>query len=427
MSAAGLADSTKLRSLIDRSYYLEYEEDQLECVANQANHFNTGTSFLRAIEMSRAENVGLLLDEDATSNGVPMSKQIAMARRFRRFCYDGSARSAGSVRRSMDDMRMYLDDDEIGSVPSQINPPYLTDDDVRRSPQTLVMADLATTEILDQILDASAGTSAWREPLLVSLPEEADLKPSEACISTPLYTAIATGNKAMLCALLDRGFSSNARALIPGSQALTPMQYAIVIRDLETYVLLNVRGADPRIRTPVFGVHILYFAAALLRKDLLKGIGISLSEASTTAMGHSLLHIAALPFNRSDFESSAPKVKQSIHNERGMVASFRICESMKNKPDGGSGAYEDDQQHIVYKLEYESKVEAIHRYEGMERREHTENPEKWIRRLAEDSLQQEAVCKFPVKWWHQARSGYRTSMAIPCCTISLERNFRTCL
>ena len=127
IAAAGLADSTKLRNLIDRSYYLEYEEDRLECVADQANHFNTGTSVLRAIEWSRAENLGLLLDEGANPYGVPMSKQIDMARRFRRFCYDGSARSADSVRWSMDDMEMYLDHEEVGSVRSQIYPPYLTD------------------------------------------------------------------------------------------------------------------------------------------------------------------------------------------------------------------------------------------------------------------------------------------------------------
>ena len=407
--------------MIDRSYYLEYEEDQLECVANQANHFNTGTSILRAIEMSRAENVCLLLDEGADPNGVPMSKQIDMARRFRRFCCDGSARSAESVRLSMNDMEMYLDDDKVGSVPSQISPPYLTDDELADRCRhfgrfwavpccfeidysmdealyhSVVMAGLATTEILDQILEDGADTSAWREPLPAALPEEADLKPSEACISTPPHTAIATGNKAMLCALLDRGFSPNARALISGSQALTPMQYAIVIGELETYVLLNARGADPQIRTTVFGVHILHFAAALLRMDLLKGIGIPLSEASTTAMGHSLLHIAALPSNWSDFENSAPKVNQSIHDERGMVASFRICERMRNELDDGSGAYEEGRRHLVYKAEYESKVEALYRYEGMERRERTKNPKKWIRRLAEDGLQQEAVCRFIVQ------------------------------
>lgn len=407
--------------MIDRSYYLEYEEDQLECVANQANHFNTGTSILRAIEMSRAENVCLLLDEGADPNGVPMSKQIDMARRFRRFCCDGSARSAESVRQSMDDMKMYLDEDEVGSVPSQIHPSFLTDDELadRRRHfgpfwavpccfeidysmeealyHSVVMAGLATTEILDQILEAGADTSAWCEPLPVSLPEEADLKPSEACISTPVHTAIPTGNKAILCALLDRGFSPNARFLISGSQALAPMQFAIVIGDLETYDLLKTRGADPEIRTLVFDVHILHFAAALLRMDLLKGIGVPLSKASTTAMGHSLLRIAALPFNWSDFENSAPKVNQSIHDERGMIASSRICERMRKELDDGSGGYEEGQRHHVYKAEYESKVEALHRYEGMERREPTKNPKKWIKILGKDGLQQETVCKFLVQ------------------------------
>jgi len=175
------------------------------------------------------------------------------------------------------------------------------------------------------------------------------------------------------------------------------MQYAIVIGDLETYNLLRARGADPEIRTPVFDVHVLHFAAALLPMDLLKGIGIPLSKASTTAMGHSLLHVAALPFNWSDVESSAPKVKQSIHDERGMVASFRICERMTKEWDDGSGAYEEGQRHLVYKAEYESKVEALYRYEGMERWERTKNPKKWIRRAAEEGFQQEAVCKFIVQ------------------------------
>jgi hypothetical protein len=119
---------------------------------------------------------------------------------------------------------------------------------------------------------------------------------------------------------------------------LTPIQYAIVIGDLETYYMLRDRGADSDIRTPVFDVHILHFAAALLRVDLLKAIGIPLSKASTTAICHSLLLIAALPFNRSGFEESAPKVKQSIHDERGMVASFRIRgETTKEWDRGGYG------------------------------------------------------------------------------------------
>ena len=201
----------------------------------------------------------------------------------------------------------------------------------------------------------------------------------------------------MLCMLLDRGLSPNARAPISGSQALTRMQYAIVIGDLKTYYLLRSRGADPEIRTPVFGVHILHFAAALLRMDLLKAIDIPLSKASTTVMGHSLLHIAALPFNRSDFQESAPKVKRSIHDERGMVASFRIREDATKVWDSGGHGYSAGQRHLVNKTEIESKVTDLCRYGGMTRRECSSNQKGWARRGADNALQQEAVCKFIIE------------------------------
>lgn len=70
---------------------------------------------------------------------------------------------------------------------------------------------------------------------------------------------------------------------------------------------------------------------------------------------------------------------------------------MRKGLDDGSGAHKEGQRHLVYKAEYKSKVEALYRHEGMESWEPTENPKKWIRRLAEDSLQQEAVCKFLVQ------------------------------
>jgi hypothetical protein len=142
-----------------------------------------------------------------------------------------------------------------------------------------------------------------------------------------------------------------------------------VIGDLDTYHLLRTRGADPDIRTPVFDVHILHFAAALLQVDLLKAVGIPLSKASTTAICHSLLHIAALPFNWSDFEESAPKVKQSIHDERGMVASFRICEETTKEWDRGGYGYTEGQQHLVNNAEFEAKVTYFCSYGGMTSRE----------------------------------------------------------
>jgi hypothetical protein len=174
IAAAGLEDSIKLRCFIERSHHLE----------------------------SRGENVTLLLDEGANPNGVPMSKQIDMARRFRRFCYeDPATNESESMRWNMEDMDISLGDDEISSVPSQIHPPHLIDDELddRRRHcgpfwavphcfeidysmdealyHSVVMAGLATPGILDQILDAGADISAWREPLAETLPEEENLKP----------------------------------------------------------------------------------------------------------------------------------------------------------------------------------------------------------------------------------------------------------
>jgi hypothetical protein len=182
IAAAGLEDSIKLHYFIERSYHLE---GRLENVADQTNHSNTSTSVLRAIGRSRGENVTLLLDEGANPNGVPLSKQIDMARRFRRFCYeDPATNESESIRWNMEDMDISLGDDEIGSVPSQIHPPHLTDDELddRRRHcgpfwavphcfeidysmdealyHSVVMAGLATPEILDQILDAGADISA---------------------------------------------------------------------------------------------------------------------------------------------------------------------------------------------------------------------------------------------------------------------------
>lgn len=174
-----------------------------------------------------------------------------------------------------------------------------------------------------------------------------------------------------------------------------------MIENLEIYHLLKAKGADPEIRTPVFDVHVVHFAAALRRMDLLKGVEICLSKASTTAMGHTLLHIAALPFNWSDFEDSALKVKQYVHNERGLVASSRICERMTKDWDNGNGAYEG-QRHLVYKADYESKVEALYRYKGMERSERTKNQKMVFSRRPCASSSSRS--------WDQARSSCLTSM-----------------
>ena len=118
-----------------------------------------------------------------------------MARRFRRFCYeDPDTDESVAIRWGMEDMDIYLSDEEIGSVPSQLDPPHLTDDELNDRRRytgpfwavshcfeidysvdealyhSAVMAGLATPGIMNQILDAGADTSAWCEPLSATLP-----------------------------------------------------------------------------------------------------------------------------------------------------------------------------------------------------------------------------------------------------------------
>lgn len=248
------------------------------------------------------------------------------------------------------------------------------------------MAGLSTPEILDQILESGADTSAWRGNKRISLPEEDELQPSQVAISTPLHTAIATNNCVMLRALLDRGFDLNARAMITGSQALTPAQYAITIGDLKTFQFLKAHGADLEIRTPVFSVHILHLAAAILRLDLLIAIGLPLSSASANGMGHTLLHIACLPFNESELQSSAPKISHSIHDIRGMQASYRVHERKVKEFD------ESGESQTVLRSSFESSMRGVQPLSYLKY-----NPRMWTTEPTKHFAEQESVCKFLVK------------------------------
>jgi hypothetical protein len=68
---------------------------------------------------------------------------------------------------------------------------------------------------------------------------------------------------------------------------------------------------------PIYRVHILHFATALLRLELLRAIGLPLSTAPMTALGHTLLHVACMPYNGADVQAS-PKVEKSINDVRNL-------------------------------------------------------------------------------------------------------------
>ena len=401
IATAGLEESSKLHELLDRAAILE-EDDYYLRVIDQTHAYKFVSPLLRAIQRQRPSNVALLLEQDANPDGVPYARQVAHARRFRRFCFVDPS--------SLDDWEIDIDRSSVGTAASQLEPPYLTDGELARRRKTIaqfwmdpdrividhsrdvaqwhsvVRAGSATPEILDQLLDAGADITAWSYPSSNSLPEEEEeLQPSQLCISTPIHAAIAAENHVMMQKLLASGISPNARALIAGDQALTPAQYAIMLGDLEAYTPLLASGSDVSLVTPVMAVHTLHFAVAQLRIDLLRALNVP-GRAPITAMGHTLLHIACLPFNRGQIQSSAPKILQSIHDIRVMQPKFKwTSQFVTTYNENGEGGSETSPQHREACLSG-----------GVGKRKYRSMPWRWTRDPEKDHAKQEAVCRFIV-------------------------------
>lgn len=344
IAASGLQDSSPLRLLLQRVQLLNDEEDRRDVLNQNLNPWVGGlrkwpSPLLRAIERQRPENIRLLLDHGADPNGVDIAEQRHLARLVRRFWAYGKGMIDSYHYILQDGGYVYVND--VSKVSADYVPlteaelakrrsrvaafwtePHKTGLDYSLDQQLLhsvVRAATSSPEILDQVLDSGADASLWLEPDIIDqLPDEEQLSSSALALSTPLHAAISNNNLDMLRALLNRSFNPNSRAFITGSLALTPCQYAIIIGDLEAYSILTAHDkADPGILTPIFNVHILHFATALLREDLLQAIQLPLSSAPATALGHTLLHVACLPRCGTEVRTSE-KVEQSIHDFRSL-------------------------------------------------------------------------------------------------------------
>lgn len=351
IAAAGQEDSSILRLLLERIQLLD-GEDIKSAILNQATDPYIGctekwtTPLLRAIERQRSENICLLLENGANPNGCSIQTQLNLSRFVRRFWNVDAgdleeryphelpfALSYGAPIRPEDvgrlsDELVPLTEAELKKrrgLPSRARfwtEPHKKGLDYSRDDALLnpvVRAGTSNPEILDQLLRSGADAHFWMQSEFnKQLEDEDNLSPSALALSTPLHAAIANDNLAMLSVLLDRGFNPNARSLITGSLAVTPAQYAIMIGQLDAYSLLKAHDScDLGILTPIYGVHILHFATALLQLDLVEAIGLPLSCAPLTTLSHTLLHIACLPYNGDDVQSSQ-KIEQSIHEVRNL-------------------------------------------------------------------------------------------------------------
>ena len=357
IAASGLQDSSALRRLLKRAQLLQKREQQLE-VLNQAlkpwlGDVNKWPSpLLRAIERQRPENVRLLLQHGADPNGLHIDTQRHLARLYRRFWSSDSGGKMYSYNDLLSDGGFVYAQD-VGDVSAENVPLTESELATRRSRvasfwtephktglnysleqqllHPVVRAGTSTPEILDELLESGADASLWLESETpFSLLNEEELSSSALALSTPLHAAIASKNITMLHTLLDRGFNPNSRALITGSLAVTPAQYAIIIGNPEAFAVLEAHHRlDRNVLTPVFHVHTLYFASALLRKDLMQATKIPLSSAPPTKLGHTLLHIACLPRYPTEVQTSE-KVEQSVHDVRNLRETSGILRRRDN-------------------------------------------------------------------------------------------------
>lgn len=126
---------------------------------------------------------------------------------------------------------------------------------------------------------------------------------SSLAVGTPLHSAIWSRNTEMLGFLLSSGLDSNSMPLAVITRCNTPAMATIVHCDpwneFVSRCLRQHPQLKPHIRTPIYDVHILRFAAARLSLSLLKAVAeiMSLDGAGVTALGHNLLHVACLPLD----------------------------------------------------------------------------------------------------------------------------------
>jgi hypothetical protein len=402
IAAAGLQNSSVLRFLLERTQLLEDEEHR-SAVLNQATDPYIGgtntwtTPLLRAIERQRPENVRLLLAHGADPNGCCIQMQRNLSRLVRRFWlveasdleerYPSElpfALSYGAPIRATDvgkasEELVPLTDVEIENRRTRFFPRFWTERhkkslDYSRDDALLnsvVRAGTSSPEILDLLLDSGADAQFWLQPdTNEQLKDKEHLSPSALALSTPLHAAIASNNLTMLRVLLDRGFNPNARAIITGSLAITPVQYAIITGRLEAYSILKSHDQlDIGILTPVYRVHILHFATALLRLELIRAIDLPPSAAPTTALGHTLLHVACMPYNGADVQTS-PKIEKSINDVRNLR----------------------DTRYILHPPE-SSNFHALGVKKGRPQEVQPKSPQNSPRDVPDELQQQEDVCK----------------------------------
>jgi ankyrin repeat protein len=295
------------------------------------------TPLLAAIRSSLPENVKTLLEAGALPSGVPLPVMENYAAFFLRFRPRIPLRSdevvdvasRGELLKLMDLHQIStLTWEEVedrmceGMAPFWCEEGFTPRDFYPHGGTMLSLVEAAKSgsiEIFDQLLAAGADASFW-----MSAQGRVPEPPTESSlgVSSPLHAAIESKNTPMLKHLLDLGFDPNTLPLSNPTRCYTPLMATIISCDpfnKEAFdVLATHKSIDFSIRTPVYSVHLLYFAVAKLDLEMLKYVSskVHLCNAGTTALHHTLLHIACMPSDSMQVQRHSQVIYNSIHETR---------------------------------------------------------------------------------------------------------------
>jgi hypothetical protein len=305
--------------------------------SNGRNRLGITTPLMEALRARMPFNVKILLNAGANPDGAPLhvfEKHAALFLRFRPSIQPLMNGSKDLATRAeylglMDLPQIStLTEEEVGDRRWDGLAPFWCEEGFTPSSfwihgklmHSLVeAAGLGHIEDFDLLLESGADASFWMRPRLF-VPEPPST--SSLCISTPIHAAIENGKHSMLRHILDMGFDPNTMALSNPTRCVTPLMATIIRRDRFDKESFNILSTRPNInfdiRTPVYDVHLLHFAVAKLDLSMLKHVVsfVPLRNAGTTALGHTLLHIACMPSKNNEIQHRSDMIMKSIHETR---------------------------------------------------------------------------------------------------------------
>ncbi|KAE8333927.1 hypothetical protein BDV39DRAFT_211964 [Aspergillus sergii] len=253
-----------------------------------------------AIKVKSTQNVNILLDAGADINGISaedLSDYSARFLRGRDASIDISSFGSVPFRAELLATSKAKGERRLG-FPRFWTEPNVPGQRLRMATALIsleVAAKLGCEEIFDILYKAGAEDSSWRvstasqEDGLLEIPSEAPL--SALSVSSPMHQAIASGHRSMLEKLLN-SYNYCTKHSHPGVREC--------ISDLFAHPRLS-----PHLRTPIFEVHPLHFPTARHDPEFLSWIAELIpgdhATAGRTVLGHTLLHVAALPLTGKQY------------------------------------------------------------------------------------------------------------------------------